>query len=178
MGAPLALTTPDAVAAVVVLVFALRGGMKGFVWQALRLAGLVAALSLAARVARPVGRWLASAFSFVPPGREEIVGWAVVLVGMYLLVAFAATRAKDLMREEGLAVPDRALGAALGALWGFGLVTLAFTLWASTKEPEDVQKAFRGSVAARWTARATDAVKPLFPPGVRARWSPVLDSLD
>lgn len=178
MGPVLALASPDAVAAVVVLLFALRGGWKGFVWQVIRLGGLLAGLLLAARVGRPVGKLLSSTFSFVPASNSEVAGWLAVLVLFYLLVLYGAHQARAMVREASLAAWDRALGAVLGALFGFALVAVAFTLWASTKEPEEVKRTFGGSLAARAAARAAEAAKPLFPPGVRARWAPVLDALD
>jgi membrane protein required for colicin V production len=171
-------TSADALAVVLTLVFALRGWLKGLVWQALRLAGLVAGLLLAARIDEPFGRFLARHFSFVPPERSDVVAWAVVVAAVYGLAAFGSHLARDLVRDARLQGPDRFFGGLVGAAFGFGLVAVALTLWASTKEPAEVERTFGGSVAARLVARATHAAAPLFPPGVRERWAPVLHVFD
>jgi uncharacterized membrane protein required for colicin V production len=174
----LLVSTPDAVVVVVTLLLALRGSLKGFTWQLLRLAGLVAGLVLAARIDVPLGRFLARTFSFVPEAGSDVVGWATALGAVYLLAAFGSHLARDLVREARLGGPDRFLGAVLGAAFGFAACAVALTLWASTKEPEDVERTFAGSLSARLVARTTRAVTPLFPPGVRERWAPVLRALD
>jgi membrane protein required for colicin V production len=171
-------STPDAVVAVVTLLFALRGAWKGFVWQLLRLAGLLAGLVLAARIDVPLGRFLARTFSFVPADGSDVVGWTTALVAVYLLAAFGSHLARDLVREARLGGPDRFLGGVLGGGFGFGVCAVVLTLWASTKAPAEVERTFAGSVSAQWIARTTRAVTPLFPAGVRERWAPVLRTLD
>jgi membrane protein required for colicin V production len=179
MGAgTLAVSSPDAGVALVTLLFALRGAWKGFVWQLLRLAGLVAGLVLAARIDVPLGRFLARHLSFVPEAGSDVVGWATALLAVVLLAAYGAHAARDLVRDARLRGPDRLLGAALGAAFGFGVCAIALTLWASTKSPEEVERTFGDSLAARVVARTTRAATPLFPPGIRERWAPVLRTLD
>jgi uncharacterized membrane protein required for colicin V production len=174
----LAVSTPDAVVALVTLLFALRGALKGFTWQLLRFAGLLAGLVLAARIDVPLGRFLARHFSFVPASGSDVVGWATALVAMYLLAAFGSHLARDLVREARLGGPDRFLGAVLGAVFGFGVCAIALTLWASTKAPEEVERTFGDSASAQFVARTTRAITPLFPAGIRERWAPVLRTLD
>src|SRR5688572_8647278 len=109
------MTAPDGITLAVVVFFALRGAVKGFVWQLLRTGGLVLALWLATRHHVAVGRFLADRFSFVPRTGSDIVGWGAVAIGMFVAVTLVAHVARQHVRALRLGGPDRLLGAALGA---------------------------------------------------------------
>jgi len=176
--ATLAFTTPDAVVLTVVVLFALRGAWKGFVRTLVRAGGLAAGFLLAARLDVTVGTFLADHLSFVPRSGSDMVGWVAVVVATYALATFAAHSMRGALRDVRLRGADRVLGAVLGAALGFGICAFAFTLWASARPREEVRATLSGSFASVWMARAVRGVTPLFPDGVRKRWSPVLDSLD
>lgn len=179
MPAPLlALSTPDAVVLSLMGFFALRGAFKGFVWQLLRTAGLYGGLLLAARFDRSVGTFLADRFSFVPTAGSDLVGWAAIVVATFLVVTLIAHLIREWVRQADLSGIDRTLGLVFGALFGLGLAAFGTTLWASTRPRSEVREALAGSKSTEYMARMVEAVKPLFPEGVRARWTPVLESLD
>jgi membrane protein required for colicin V production len=172
-----ALSTPDVIVLVAVGFFALRGAWKGFVWQLLRTAGLVAGLFVAARYSAAVGRFLAERFAFVPDRASDLIGWAVVVVGTFLAVTLVAHLVRDAVRQTHLSGLDRMLGAGLGGLLGLLLVAFGFTLWASTMSDAEKREVLGGAVSTTYMAQAIDAVKPLFPDGIRERWAPVLSAL-
>jgi len=173
----LAVSTPDTVVYALMGFFALRGALKGFVWQLLRTAGLYGGLLLAARYGEPVGAFLAERFSFVPTTGSDVAGWGVIVVGTFLVVTLIAHLIREWVKTAELSGIDRTMGLLFGALFGLGIAALGFTLWASWRPRSEVQEALAGSKTTQYMARLIDAVKPLFPDGVRRRWTPVLESL-
>ena len=120
--------------------FALRGAIKGFVWQLLRTAGLVAGLFLAARYDVALGRFLAERFAFVPDGGSDLVGWATVVIGTFLVVTVVAHLSATPCGRPASRAIDRLLGAGLGALLGLLIAAFGFTLWASTLDDAEVKR--------------------------------------
>jgi membrane protein required for colicin V production len=180
-GAPLAATTLDVVVVGFVLLLAVRGAIKGFVWQAIRTVGLLLGLFLAARGGPAVGHWMAARFSFVPTAGSDLVGWAVVLVGTFLVVTLLAYLARDVVRgirAVPLSTVDRVLGFALGGVLALGVAAFAFVLWAAFQSDEDLRERSKGSVSVAWMARFVETVSPLFPPSVQEKWSTALRHLD
>ncbi len=173
----LAVTTPDMVVFALVGFFALRGAIRGFVWQLFRTAGLVAGLLLAARYDVALGRFLAERFAFVPNAGADLVGWATVVIGTFLVVTVVAHLVRDAVRQARLTGVDRLLGAGLGALLGLLIAALGFTLWASTLDDAEKRDVLGGSVSTTYMAKIIETVKPLFPDGIRERWAPVLSAL-
>lgn len=173
----LALTTPDTVVLALVLFFALRGAVKGFVWQLFRTAGLVAGLLLAVRYDVPLGRFLSERFAVVPERGADLVGWATIVIGTFLVVTLVAHLVRNAVHQARLSGLDRMLGAGLGAVLGLGIAALGFTLWASTLTDAEKKDVLGASASTAYMARAIDVVKPLFPEGVRQRWAPVLSAL-
>lgn len=173
-----ALTTTDTVVLVLVGFFALRGALKGFVWQALRTGGLFAGFLLATQFGGNVGRFLSERFSWIPSISSDVVGWGVVVVGTFVAVTLVAHLARSAVRQANLTAADRLFGAALGGALGLGIAALVFTLWASTKSDADKKEMLEGSKSVVYMAQFIDTVSPFFPDSIRSRWEPVLHSLD
>jgi membrane protein required for colicin V production len=174
---PLAVSGPDGVVLGLMGLFALRGAWKGFVWQAVRTGGLVIGLLLGARWDVGVGRFLAARFSFVPDAYSDVAGWILVVVATFLATTIVAHLLRATVADARLSGLDRFLGLALGAALGLGVAAFGFTLWASTQPDKVVRETLGGSLSTTWMARTVTAVRPLFPEGVRERWTPVLESL-
>lgn len=177
MGGVLAFATPDAIVVGAVALFAWWGAVRGFTTLAIHTAGMYGGWLLAARVGPSVGAWLARTFSFVPASQADVWGWVVVSVLCWIAVAVVASTVRGGLVRARLRGVDRVLGAVLGAAFAVGVCAFAFTLWASGKSRPEVRDAFHGSVAVRPLARVVSEAKALFPDGVRARWTPVLESL-
>jgi membrane protein required for colicin V production len=105
--------------------------MEGFFRAAFGLAGLVVGYLLAAWQYRRLAEW------FEPyvknPWLGEIAGFLIIFFAVLILAAVAGRIARWVMKEAGLTLVDRVLGAVLGLLRG-GLVvaivlvaTAAFT---------------------------------------------------
>lgn len=174
---PVALSTPDTIVLGLVLFFAARGAFKGLVWQALRTAGLAAGLLLAAVHDVTVGRFLAERFAWVPDAAADLVGWATIVVGVFLAATLVAHLLRDAVRQARLSAADRLLGAVLGGVLGLGIAALGFTLYASTLSDAEKREVLGGSVSTAYMARLVEAVKPLFPAGIREHWAPVYSAL-
>ena len=111
-------------------------------------------------------------------GTAGYVGWGTIVIGTFLVVTLIAHLVKSWVREADLSGVDRTMGLVFGALFGLGLAAIGFTLWASTRPHSEVKDALGCSTSTEYMAKMVEAVKPLFPEGVRARWAPVLECLD
>jgi uncharacterized membrane protein required for colicin V production len=171
------LTFVDAVVLGLVVVLAVRGGVRGLVWQAIRTGAVVTGFLAAGAYASPLGEVL-DRHAGVPGGTAEVAGWALLWLACYFLGTWIAHVARKAVHARNLAPVDRTLGAALGGLLGLGIAAFGLVLWASAKEPEDIHASLDGSASVVWMARFVDAVKPAFSPAVRERWEPVLRSLE
>jgi uncharacterized membrane protein required for colicin V production len=172
-----ALSTIDAVTLGLVAVLAIRGAIRGFAWQAIRTGAVVVGFFLGARFGGEVGSFLVQHLK-VPASSGDVIGWALVWLGTYLLGTSIAHMAKGGLRNVQLGALDRVLGAALGGVLGLAIAAFALVLWASLKEPTEIQTSLGRSRSVEWMARFVRAAKPVFPAGVVRRWEPVLDSLE
>jgi membrane protein required for colicin V production len=173
-----AITTPDAIVIATIAFFALRGAVKGFVWQLVRTVGLLLGLVLATQYATPVGRFLAERFSAIPAAASDLVGWLLIVLGTLLMLTLLAHTLRNAVRQADLTALDRFLGAALGAVFGLGLAAIVFTLYASSKTETERREMLQGSASTEYMAKFIDTVTPLFPESVRGRWGGVLHTLE
>jgi uncharacterized membrane protein required for colicin V production len=172
-----ALTTPDTIVLVVCGLLALRGGVKGFAWQSVRLLALAAGIAGAARWHGPVGAWLEATLP-VPEAMAPWVGWIAVLVGIVALGGWLAHLARGWIRTRELSGPDRLLGLALGAVVGLVLCTAGFLAYGRFAGEASLREAFEGSLSRRWIAAVIGVVEPLVPASVRDDWRPLLGTLE
>lgn len=172
-------TVPDTIVGVVCAVLAVRGAMKGFVWQAVRTIGLVGALWGATSWYGPVADWLDRTFAFIPSVAAPLLGWLLILLGIMLVFAYLAYLARGAIRSANLTAPDRLLGLVLGAVMGLVFCAIGFVIWGHLIVGEnDLRDTLRGSVSARYMARSIQVVEPLFPDEVRERFGKALGALD
>ncbi|MDJ0521132.1 MAG: CvpA family protein [Planctomycetota bacterium] len=174
------LTVPDTIVLVVCLIVGIRGAFKGFVWQAIRTAGLIGALWAATRFHEPIGRRLDEWFSFLPTFATPVVAWLLILVGIFLVFAFLAYMARGAMKTANLTGVDRVLGLAMGAVMGLCFCAIAFVIWGFLflKTDSELEKALEGSQSARFMAKIIEVVDPLFPEGVRERFGASLKAIE
>jgi membrane protein required for colicin V production len=169
------LTTLDVVVLGLVLVFALRGAWKGFVWQAVRLVALFGAVWGAGAwhgwLAARLGSW----FTFLPDKSVPLVSWVVIFVGLMILGSYLAHMVRGLIRSADLSGLDRMAGLVLGAATGLALCTLLLLLGgailARTDNQDYLDDALRGSKSPVFLVRAAELLAPMLPEGVRDIWN-------
>lgn len=118
------MTLADGIIFVVILLSSVQAASAGFFQEAFGIAGLVFGYLLAA--------WnyhgLASRFvQYSSPWLVEIAAFLIIFVGVMLLAGIAGRIAHWAVKETGLAVIDRVLGAGLGLLRGCLLVAIVLT---------------------------------------------------
>lgn len=169
-----ALTTLDFAVLGVCALFALRGALKGFVWQVVRLVGLFAALWGASAG----DDWLAARLRAWIPSLSEaavpFVAWGSIFVALILLGAYVAHMARGLVRSVDLTGMDRGAGFVLGAGTGLFCATLLLVVGGALLDAFEqrglLEEAVRDSALARPMAEAADLLGPLLPDGVREVW--------
>ncbi|MBV8316403.1 MAG: CvpA family protein [Planctomycetaceae bacterium] len=168
----------DLILGILVVILAIRGWLKGFVLQAIRLAGLVACVYLADPVrdlAKP------HVVGYLPTIRPDLVDrllwWSASIVSFITLVG-VATLAVNLYRRQpiGLAEPDRTdqfAGFLLGT--AKGLVVAAFIAAGVQKYAMDsiksvpfAEKQTRDSMVLRWSERYRPVARIWSLPPVRS----------
>jgi uncharacterized membrane protein required for colicin V production len=169
-----ALTTFDLAVVGVCLLFALRGGLKGFVWQSLRLLGLLAALWGASAG----DDWLAARLRGLLPTLSEtaapFVAWGSIFVVLLVLTAWAAHKARGVVEAVDLTGLDRAAGFVLGAVWGLFCATVLLVVGGALLdafgERARLETLVQGSRLAEPMGEASRALGDLLPHGVREVW--------
>lgn len=100
---------------------ALRGYWRGFVREAMDLAGALAGLILAFRFSYPTGDALSSVVG-ASPWAARLISGGLIFVGVGVVASVIASRLQKWVDAPGLRLSNRLAGAGLALLWG-GLVT-------------------------------------------------------
>jgi len=164
------LATVDAIAAAVLLLGLLRGVWIGAVREAFSLAGLATAFWVVRRFRLPAAAWLVT---HGPIEMTELAARVLTAVGLgagtLIAVAIVSRLAYRGVREAGLALTDRLLGALLGALEGAVVVgALVFGLAALLGRDDDALAGTRSLAAFEWLEAAAGVEAPTPPPSARA----------
>lgn len=139
----------------------LRGWARGLIREALDVVTLVAGAVLAFRLAGPVGSTLA-AMSGMSPEVTEMVAGAGLFVGISIGAAVAARLIHSTIRRlPGLTFLNRLGGAALGAVYGLVLVTVAVTLLSVLPMPPPLSSGLASSDVASSLTRPSGPVQRL-----------------
>ena len=125
----MALTATDWVIALVILLSVLQAASAGFFQEAFGIGGLVFGYLLAAWNYHRLAVWFSSNISSV--WMADIAAFLIIFVGVMLLAGIAGRIASWAMKEAGLRVVDRVLGAALGLLRGCLVVAIVLTSMAA-----------------------------------------------
>jgi membrane protein required for colicin V production len=169
-----ALTTLDIAVLAVCALFALRGALRGFVWQAVRLVALFAALWGASACDDPLAERLRAWFPALPPASVPFVAWGAVFVALLLLGAWVAHLARNLIQRADLTSMDRVAGCVLGAATGLFFATLLLVVGGALldafQERALLEDAVHDSALAGPMGKAADVLGPLLPDGVRQIW--------
>ena len=173
-----ALTVPDAIVLAVCLLLGVRGAVRGFVWQAIRTVGLIAALWAATRFYEPFSGWLDGRFDWLPTSTTAVVAWLGIVVGIIFLFAFFAYMGRGLVKTADLTGIDRVLGLALGTIMGLVICVAGFVIWGQLSGEENLRSTLAGSTSARFMAKTVDVLDPFFPEVVRERFKKSLAAIE
>ncbi len=155
-------TNVDYVVIGMILVSMALGFWTGFVWQFVRIAGLVASVWISWLYYPTVAQFLPAS---IPLSLRHVLGAAAVFVAVLMLcylVAFLFHDVIDALKPE---MPDRLLGAMFGLIKGVMLVGfIAFMMMRFLPTGNDIRRRVadsRGAVAAASCARAVLSVLPV-----------------
>ncbi len=154
-------TTVDYLVIGAILVSMALGFWTGFVWQFVRIAGLVASVWVSWLYYPTVAQILPSS---LPAVLRHVLGAAAVFVGVLILcylVAFLFHDVIDALKPE---MPDRLLGAVFGLIKGVMVVGfIAFMMMRFLPAGNEIRQRIadsRGAVAAASCVRAVLSVMP------------------
>lgn len=119
------MTATDWIIALVILLSVVQAASAGFFQEAFGIGGLVFGYLLAAWNYHRLVVWFSPNISSV--WLAEIAAFLIIFVGVMLLAGIAGRIASWAMKEAGLKVVDRVLGAALGLLRGCLVVAIVLT---------------------------------------------------
>ena len=123
------MTATDWVIALVILLSVLQAASAGFFQEAFGIGGLVFGYLLAAWNYHRLALWFSPNISSA--WMADIGAFLIIFVGVMLLAGIAGRIASWAMKEAGLRVVDRVLGAALGLLRGCLVVAIILTSMAA-----------------------------------------------
>lgn len=124
-----------------------RGWFRGFVREAMDLAGLVLGTLLAFRLGPAVGVVI-KAMSGISSDAARLIGGGIVFFGVGIGAAIATRVIERKARLPGLNMVNRAGGAGLAGAWGVFLATIVLTLGVVLPLPRGVADAVDGSAVA------------------------------
>lgn len=106
---------------------ALRGYWRGFVREAMDLAGALAGLLLAFRFSYPTGDALSSVIG-ASPWAARLVSGGLIFVAIGVVASLIAGRLQSVVNLPGLRLSNRLAGAGLAVLWGGVIATLILSI--------------------------------------------------
>jgi membrane protein required for colicin V production len=143
----------------VLLLSCLIGMWRGLVYEALVLAGWVAAYFVARWGAAVAGGWLP--MNATEPALRYWVGFALLFVVTAFLCAMLAWLARRCVRALGARTVDRTLGALFGLTRGVALLLVVAALVGLT--PLHEEPWWTASVGAHWLERALAELRTKLP---------------
>jgi len=126
------------------LLLMVRGWFRGFVREAMDLAGLIVGTLLAFRFSGPVGAVIES-MANIAPDTARIVGGIIVFVLVGIGAAVGTSVLERHARLPGLNLPNRVAGAGLALAWGIFLATMILSLAVILPTPPAVASHLGGS---------------------------------
>ena len=162
----------DWIILLVILVSVIQAASSGFFQEAFGIAGLVFGYLLAAWQYHRLAEWFAPYLK--SPWLGEIAGFLIIFLAVMILAGMAGRISRWAMKESGLRVVDRVLGAALGLLRGsliVAVVLVSMTAFTPTS------KWLEGSQLAPYFLVVGRAAIWVAPAELRARFYQGLDLL-
>jgi membrane protein required for colicin V production len=139
--------------------------MRGFVREAIALAGWIAAVVLGVQFAEPLGLLLP--FSIPWPVVRTLVGGTLIVVACVFVAALAGWLVRRLLVAARLGAADRVLGGVFGLLRAAAVLVLVVLFGGAT--PLAQQPAWRGSRVLAFTEAGVLGLSPWLPQTLAAR---------
>lgn len=115
----------DLIVLIVLLLNGILGAIRGFLWQAIRLAAVLLAIAGARVLAEPAQKAFQRTVGWEP--LDNILVWyAIVGALVWILMTLLARAARNWVEKVKLRDADRSLGFLLGTLKGGFFVAIAF----------------------------------------------------
>ena len=155
---------------VVILVSTVAAASEGFFHQAFGIAGLIVGYMLAAWQYARVAAWFAPHVN--SPWLANILGFLVIFVAVVIVAAISGRIVRWAMKEAGLSLIDRLLGALLGLVKGslfVAIILMGMTAFAPSSSW------LEGSELAPYFLVVGRAAIWLAPPELRAKFYEGLD---
>jgi membrane protein required for colicin V production len=162
----------DWIIVVVILVSVLQAASSGFFQELFSIAGLVLGYLIAAWQYRRLAAWFAPNLN--APWLGDIGAFLIIFLGVMIVAGIAGRISRWIMKEVGLKVVDRLLGAALGLVRGgltVAIVLMSMAAFAPTS------KWLEGSSLAPYFLVFGRAAVWVAPAEMRARFFQGLDLL-
>src|SRR5215468_11116396 len=155
---------------VVILVSTVAAASEGFFHQAFGIAGLIVGYMLAAWQYARVAAWFAPHVN--SPWLADILGFLVIFVAVVIVAAISGRIVRWAMKEAGLSLIDRLLGALLGLVKGslfVAIILMGMTAFTPSSSW------LKGSELAPYFLVVGRAAIWLAPSGLRAKFYEGLD---
>ena len=175
----LAIGVVDLVAIAVLLVFFIRGLVKGFVWQVAGIVAIVGGLIAARSLSDALAPKLRSVFPGLTEesGLDLITSYFVIFVAVALAVTLIARLLKGLIDELKLSSFDRLLGGVFGVAKAGALIVVAVS-FLTLVTPESWQERIASARTGQWSDLAIQKSGPFFPDEVKAKVRYTMDQIE
>ncbi len=181
----------DVALGIFLLVGLVHGLVRGFVWQVVRLVGLVAGILLAGRFGEPLGDFIQTRVKDLGGSLNHVVAWSLVFLVTVIGFALLSKLVKGLVGKAELSGFDRILGGAFGVIktgvYSFLVLVLMQGWLIPDGELAEVPEPEPGSVQARLQHecrtsriipvydRFATLIKPILPPRFVEKWTALVD---
>jgi len=148
----------DLLGLAILVLFLVLGALRGLWWQAIRLLGIIASVSVARALAPRLSPGLADVLPGLSPALANGIAWLGILIGGLLVVAMVGKIGRATLKAAQLGTLDRIGGAAVGICCGLlvhvvlllCLCQLSPIAWASSLVQGTRSQALLETVAARF----------------------------
>ena len=160
----------DFVTLLILALFILLGFIKGFTWQVMRIATIVAGMLLAKAFASSVASLLANMFSDLEDSDYALyVSYFVIFIIVFIFGTVVAIFLGKAVKKLQLRLYDRVLGGIVGFLTGWTAIVLLVLFLMSVSTQGSLKEEVKTSKTAECAAWTCAKLRPLIPPELRAK---------
>jgi len=182
----------DIALSIFLLLGLIHGILRGFVWQVVRLVGLVAGILVARAFAQPFGDFIQTHVRDLGGSINHVVAWSLLFLVTVVIFSLLSRVVKGLVGKAELSGFDRLLGAGFGlvkaGVYSF-LILVLLQGWiildggdlaeAPDPEPGSLQARFQDECRTSRIVPVYDRfallIKPILPPSFVEKWTALVD---